>query len=116
MPINSSHSNKLSHDLLEEIELLDPLKGELMRLHFDGPFEQSMVHWNATLFTPAAWATQFNETIPEQNIIEIHENIDGEFKLSVCLKVKCFDRPTIRKAVMMIRQYKRLARGRHEYG
>lgn len=75
-----------------------------------------MVHWNATLFTPAAWAAETGEQQPLQNIIEVGGEQEAEISLRVCLKVDQIDLPTVRKTVMMIRQYRRLSRGRHCYG
>ncbi len=114
--MNSSHHFTSSSDLLDEMELLDEPGGEMVRLRFHGPFEGKEVRWNATLFTASGWAREFGEARPEQNIIEIDEESEGRFLLKVCLRVERIDRPTLRKAVMMIRQYKRLARGRHVYG
>ena len=112
MPINSSHKP----DPLSGAELLDPPGGEKLRLHFSGPFEGNEVHWNATLFTPAAWASAWGEGPPQKNIIEIGDKGDDGITLNICLKVANIDQPTVRKAMMMVRQYKRLQRGRHEYG
>lgn len=112
MRINSSHS----HDLLDEVELLGSPGGEKLRLRFDGRFEGKVVRWDATLFTPTAWAEARGEEEPLRNIIEIVDKGKNRITLNLCLKVKCIDRPTVRKAVMMVRQYKRLRCGRHEYG
>ena len=114
--MNSSRNTAPSRDLLDEVELLDEPGDDKLRLHFNGPFEGKEVRWHATLFTPAGWAREFDEARPQQNIIEIDEGSEGKFLLKVCLRVERIDRPTLRKAVMMIRQYKRLARGRHVYG
>jgi hypothetical protein len=103
-------------DLLDEVELLDPPGGSQLRLRFSGPFEGEQVVWQASLFTPPAWATVFDEPEPKQNIIEIGEEGEQTIRLSICLKVPAIDHPTVRKAVMMVRQYKRLRRGRHVYG
>ena len=110
--MNSSHKA----DLLAEAELLDPPGGKRLRLHFSGPFEGREVHWDATLFTPAAWAEAWDEALPQQNIIEIGDEDEYGITLHLCLKVECIDRPTVRKAIMMVRQYKRLQRGRYQYG
>lgn len=88
----------------------------MVRLRFEGPFEGRIVRWQAGLFTPQAWADSFGEALPAQNIIDIREGSDGRLALSICLKVSAIDHPTVRKAVMMARQYKRLQRGRHYYG
>ena len=112
MPKNSSYPP----DILNEIELIDSPGSEKLRLRFNGPFESKLVRWNATLFTPAAWARARGEGEPRRNIIEIGDEEEHGITLNICLKVKSIDRPTIRKAVMMVRQYKQLQHGRHEYG
>lgn len=112
MPTISSHSSAP----LAGAELLDPPGGGKLRLRFNGPFEGREVRWDATLFTPAAWAEAWGEALPQQNIIEIGNAGEQGLHLNICLKVAAIDLPTVRKAVMMIRQYKRLRRGRHQYG
>lgn len=114
--MNSSRTPKLQHDLIGEVALLDEPGGDSLRLHFDGPFEGQVVRWQAVLFTPAGWAATLDEALPEQNIIDIHEDDVGVYRLNLCLKVTAIDLPTVRKAVMMVRQYKRLRVGRHRYG
>lgn len=110
--MNSSHKP----DLLDEVELLGQPGGQQLHIRFRGPFEGREVSWDTQLFTPDAWAEQYGEAPPSQNIILIEEGQADAMPLSLCLKVAAIDRPTVRKAVMMIRQYKRLQRGRHQYG
>jgi len=76
-------------------------------LRFSGPFEGHTVIWDAT-FRVAQKG--------QPNTIEIgNEGPDG-VQLTVTLALPSFDLPAIRKTVIMIRQYKRLKRGRHEFG
>lgn len=109
--MNSSHR----HDLLEEVTLLDEPGGESLRCRFLGPFEGKEVEWHATLYTPAGWSNWKDTAPPSQNIIEIPTGGDTA-TIDLCLKVAAIDLPTVRKAVMMVRQYKRLQRGTHRYG
>lgn len=90
----------------DEITLLSEPGGQQVRLRFGGPFEGRTVTWDATFRTAQA--------LP--NAIEIGpEGADG-LPLTVTLVLPCFDLPAIRKAVIMVRQYKRLHYGRHEFG
>ncbi|HEY0721956.1 MAG TPA: hypothetical protein VGE50_11970 [Gammaproteobacteria bacterium] len=90
-----------------EITLLDPAGGPQVRLRFQGPFEGRTVTWDATFRT----ARQ-----KQSNAIEIGvEGAEG-LPLTVTLNLPCIDLPAIRKTVIMIRQYKRLHYGRHEFG
>lgn len=110
--MNSSHPE----DILDEVELLGTPGGDRLRARFSGPFEGTTVRWDATLYTPQAWAREFGVAAPQHNIIEISERDISPLPIQICLKVVCIDRPTVRKAVMMVRQYKRLKRGIHQYG
>ena len=103
-------------DILEEVELLDTAGADKLRLRFAGPFEGETVCWEATLYTPHAWAKAYGVEEPKKNIIEISQQSLAPQPIHICLQVKRIDRPTVRKAVTMVRQYKRLQRGRHQYG
>lgn len=109
MPITNPGFN----DNLAQVELLERPGGASLRLRFNGPFEGSVVTWDATFTTLA------NGQSPGQvqrNFIEIGDKTPHGIALTVGLNVPCIDIPTVRKAILMIRQYKRLARGRHEFG
>jgi hypothetical protein len=96
-------------DVLQDVQLLDAPGGTSLRLRFQGPFEGRTVTWLATLH---ALTGRGNSS----NYIEIGEDLPGGIPIAVGLQVPRIDRPTARKAVIMIRRYKRLRRGRHEYG
>lgn len=114
--MNSSHRPPQPHDPLDGVELIDKPGGESLQLHFQGPFQGRLVSWQATLFTPTGWASRFDEAEPVQNVIEVLEGQGKTYTLNICLKVAVIDLPTVRKAIMMVRQYKRLRLGRHRYG
>ncbi len=89
------------------LSLLDEPGGPQVRLRFSGPFEGRTVTWDAT-FRIAQRG--------EPNAIEIGAEGPAGLPLTVTLALPCFDLPAIRKTVIMIRQYKRLHYGRHEFG
>lgn len=95
-------------DIVQEATLLDSPGGDQLRLRFSGPFAGRQVIWDATLIamTPGQ----------QRNYIEIGHATENGIQLTVGLNVACIDLPTVRKTMMMIRQYKRLRQGRHEYG
>jgi hypothetical protein len=95
-------------DILQDVELLDTPGGTSLRLRFQGPFEGRTVTWLATLHALTGRGGG--------NYIEIGEDLPGGIPIAVGLQVPRIDRPTARNAVIMIRRYKRLCRGRHEYG
>ncbi|HEY0635231.1 MAG TPA: hypothetical protein VGE00_07615 [Gammaproteobacteria bacterium] len=101
----ASHSHFQPLDA--EITLLDAAGGPRVRLRFSGPFEGRTVIWDATFRTAQGG---------ERNAIEIGAEGVAGVPLSVTLALPCFDLPAIRKTVIMIRQYKRLQRGRLEFG
>lgn len=101
------------NDVANEAALLDPVGGVSLRLRFVGPFEGQTVTWNATF--KALCANRGHEE-SQPNYIDIGETTAEGITLTVGLNVSQIDLPTMRKTMMMIRQYKRLRRGRHEYG
>lgn len=105
-----------SEDVLAEAELLDTPGGQSLRLRFQGRFEDRMVTWLATLHaldnrhdpaTPAATAPAY---------IEVGTDGPDGIPVTAGLQVERIDLPTVRKAIIMIRRYKALRRGRYEYG
>lgn len=94
-------------DPIEDAELRDPPGGRTLRLRFRGPFEGREVVWDATL---RATGSKGN------NYIEIGKDGADGIPLEVGLALEQIDLPAVRKAIMMIHRYKRLHRGRHDYG
>lgn len=105
-------------DVLYEAELLDVPGGPALRLRFQGTFEGRSVTWLATLHALAAPAPDSDGTIAPlpASFIEIGDEGPEGVPIAVGLPVAAIDEPTIRKAMIMIRRYRRLRRGRHEYG
>jgi hypothetical protein len=98
-----------------EFEPLDPLGGTRLRLRFTGPFEGRTVTWDATLITLSQCAAEHPER-QWRNFIDIGEPREDSVPITVGLNVACFDERTVTMAILMVRRYKRLRRGRHEYG
>jgi hypothetical protein len=98
-----------------DYEPLGPLGGDRLRLRFRGPFEGNQVLWDATFVTLRHLAAEQPDKT-WHNFIDIGEPDGGSVPLTVGLNVECFDARTITMAIMMVRRYKRLRRGRHEYG
>lgn len=90
-----------------DITLLSEPGGPQVQLRFTGPFEGRTVTWDATFRIAEG---------NQPNAIEIGSAGPHGLPLTVTLALPCFDLPAIRKAVIMIRQYKRLHYGRHEFG
>lgn len=105
-----------TNDIALEAELLDPAGGAHLRLRFSGPFEGKNVTWDATFATLESLRAEYAPNYPLRNFIDIGDENTHGITLTVGLDVACIDIPTIRKVMMMVRQYKRLSRGRHEFG
>ena len=105
------------HDIAEQAELLDPPGGNALRLRFSGPFEGREIRWDAELLTREAWQQRHPQPPAlRQNLIDIGTDGPQGTPITVVLNVTAIDLPTVRKAMMMVRQYKRLRRGRHDFG
>ncbi len=89
-------------------DVLDTPGGDSVRLRFEGPFEGQPVRWDACVMALGRSATG-------GNFIEVGEEGQDGIRLRVGLAVDCIDEPSLRNAIIMIRQYKRLRRGRHEW-
>lgn len=90
---------------------------------FLGPFQGQTVLWQmnlATLEHCRLSATQDNPPLmPEVcslPFIEIQEGDKGVLLLTVGLQLDSIDEPAIKKTIIMMRNYKRLALGRIEFG
>lgn len=104
------------HDIIDEAELLDAPGAEQLRVRFSGPFEGREVRWDARLVTLEAWRRDHPAEPVRQNFITIGEESAQGIAITVGMNLERIDLPTLRKTMLMIRQYKRLARGRHDYG
>lgn len=105
-----------ANDIAAQAELLEPPGSISLRLRFSGPFQGKIVIWDATFISLATRHAGENPDDLRRNFIDIGDHTAHGIAMTVGLNVPCFDLPTIRKTMLMVRQYKRLARGRHEFG
>jgi len=103
-------------DLLAHTELLDAPGGTVLRLCFRGPFEGRTVTWQATLQALAAPTPAGMQPAPSRAFIDIGADTPTGVPITIGLPVPAIDLPTIHKTLIMIRRYKRLRRGRLDYG
>ena len=101
-----------------DFECLSSLGGQRARVRFRGRLGGLPVTRDATLLTLAAWRrdNRIGHEDPVRQFIEVARAGATGVALTVALAVPAIDLPTVRKTVIMIRNYKRLAPGRHEYG
>jgi len=103
-----------SHD---DFLCLSPLPGEAARVCFDGDFQGRPTRWDMQLQTLAHWRRgAAGEVGAARGVIEVGGERDGARAVVVALDVPSIDRPTVRKAVTMIRHYRALGPGRHVWG
>lgn len=114
MPTDRSPASRT--DVLAEAELLDAPGGSALRLRFPGPFEGRTVTWDATFVALGNPAVRAGSGMSAGNFIEIGADGPNGVPIRVGLQVARIDAPTIRKTMIMIRRYRRLRRGRHDYG
>jgi hypothetical protein len=114
--VSTDHSSTSPADVLAEAELLDAPGGSALRLRFPGPFEGRIVTWDATFVALGGPRTRAGPGTSVGNFIEIGEDGPNGVAIRVGLQVARIDAPTIRKTMIMIRRYRRLRRGRHDYG
>lgn len=95
----------------------------IVRVHFLGRFQGRPVAWNATIYTleryhqeqsPAGAAS--SQRASARSFFEIAPAADGSCGLKVGLNLPVIDEPAVKKTIIMIRNYKRLRPGRHEWG
>lgn len=86
------------------------LDAPVLRVRFIGRFEQQDVVWDAELIALAA------SGVAGAQFIEIGAPTVRGVPIRIGLSVAAIDRPTLLKTLVMVRNYKRLRHGRHEFG
>lgn len=86
-------------------------------LTFTGPFQGETVTWDTDFFTLNEYQSQ-QETAKKckKGLIDIQPLEAGTMKLTVALNIDKVNKPNIEKMMIMIKQYRNLSIGRHEYG
>lgn len=104
----------------KQYELLGELGGPVCHLRFTGPFHGEKVIWDATLMSLTYYlgklAASGRSNPAARQFIDVGSNSASGRRITIALQIPAIDEPTIRKAMIMVRQYKRLAPGKHEYG
>ncbi len=83
-------------------------------VQFNGPFMGKEIVWDTHFYTLAAY--QRDHTGIHKQFILIENDTEKQKKLTVVLNVNEINHANILKMMIMIRQYKKLAVGKHEYG
>ena len=101
----------------QDYQLLSPLGANVCQLRFTGPFLGQHTIWDATVQTLAYYVSRRTpqDRHARQFIAVGEAGVHGRH-IEIGLNVPVIDAPVIRKTLIMVRQYKRLAVGRHEFG
>ena len=93
-----------------------------VHVRFTGPFQGRQIVWDARIATLEYVSRELQSSRRSgdrpglRQFIEVGSTADGTRMLRIGLNVERIDEPVILKAIIMIRQYKRLREGCHEYG
>lgn len=102
-------------------KLPEPTAKHQTEFSFEGRFEAHDVIWHCRLATLASIA-RLSQQSRQRQFIEIHEPVEviaddkPTLTIMVGLNVTEIDATVIEKTTIMIRNYRRLHSGRHEYG
>jgi len=101
--------------------LLGELQDQRARVRFNGRFEAAEVVWDCEFVTlRSEWQHQAAGSRDDvdglRSFIDIGAPAERGVPVRVGLDVAHIDRPAILKMMVMMRNYKRLRRGRHEFG
>jgi hypothetical protein len=102
---------------------VEPPRDDHAHIRFTGPFQGRQVIWDARIVTlehecrERQSARQPPGDRPGlRQFIDVGSADEGIRHLRIGLNVERIDEPVILKVIIMIRQYKRLHEGCHEYG
>jgi hypothetical protein len=97
--------------------LIQQLNTQAAHIKFNGIFQGKTVIWDTHFFTLQGYMAQKNIKNTElKQFIDIQAIDSGTMKLTVALNITEINKPNIFKMMIMIKQYKNLSIGRHEYG
>jgi hypothetical protein len=98
-------------------KLIQQTDSQLAHIQFEGPFQGKTVTWDTHFFTLQGYQSQHkNEPQAAKQFINIEPINSDSLKLTIALKIPEINHQNIQKMMIMIKQYKNLTLGRHEYG
>lgn len=95
--------------------LASDLPATKVYLQVEGKFNAEDVVWNMCIRTIAEYSHSFEVSDDPKQFIDI-KLIKDIYQIEIGLNISEIDRSTIERTIIMIRKYKRLRLGRHEYG
>ncbi len=105
--MNRTDTAKGTTPLPEGCTLLDALPAKQVRLQLTGTFAGEPIIWDANVEALGTNAKSY---------LDVQDATAGRGTIQVGLPVEIIDAPTLHKSVIMIRQYRALRLGRHQFG
>ena len=99
--------------------LLAPPESSQARFAFTGSFQNQEIRWDTTLITLAHYHAEQPESAQptvRTAFLEIGGQTEHGRAIRVALDIPVIDEAAILRTIIMIRNYKRLRPGRHEFG
>jgi len=98
-------------------ELIKKYDNQHTHIKFEGCFQGQLVVWDTHFHTLINYNSQQKITNKvSKQFINIEPSDTNIFKLTIGLKIPEITEPSIQKMIIMVKQYKNLAFGHHEYG
>ena len=100
---------------------LTPIPALKVHIKFVGKLQEQEVLWDTTIQTYASHLAEnppakSSKSLEIRSFMQVEPPKDGVSALKIVLAVPMIDEPTIKKTIIMIRCYKRLRVGYHEFG
>ena len=102
-------------DQTKDYLLISELPGLNVYIQFEGKFSGEQVVWNMCISTIEEYSKNNCVAEDPQQFINI-EHKDNAYHIEIGLNVKLIDRSVVERTIIMIRKYKQLHLGKHEYG
>ena len=103
----------------EQYHALEPLGGQTTRIRFSGPFQGRTILWDTRLMTLRHYYGTLTGRERREGVrqfINVGTVCSVTGFVTVALNVPRIDEPAVLKTLTMLRLWKRLAAGQHEYG
>ncbi|MDH5599892.1 MAG: hypothetical protein OEY78_01180 [Gammaproteobacteria bacterium] len=98
-------------------KILQQTDSQLAHLQFEGLFQGQNVTWDTHFFTLQGYQSlNIDVNQASKQFIDIKPIDSNHLKLTIALKIPEINHQNIQKMMIMIKQYKNLSLGRHEYG
>jgi len=101
--------------------LLSPLPDTFVKVRFVGRFEGREVVWDMHLYTLQRYTQERGAATQEvkstlRGLMNIAPETEHGYPLEVALNVPMIEEPTLKKTILMIRNYRKLSLGLHTWG